>query len=204
LAAGEGGMVTTNETGRAERMRRLRNHGVTHDPSLMTEPGSLDSNGARNPWSYEQIELGYNFRMNELEAALGLSQLGKLERFVDRRRVLANRYEDLLEPLTPLVTPVPRGPGAPGLHLFSVQIDFAAIGVSRAEVMRRLSAGGIGTQVHYIPLYQQPYFKARYGELCLPGAEAYYSRVLALPLFPAMQDGDVGRVVDALGRALTI
>jgi dTDP-4-amino-4,6-dideoxygalactose transaminase len=142
--------------------------------------------------------------MNELEAALGLSQLAKLDRFVARRQALGDRYKTLLQPFAPIVGPVPIGPGQPGLHLFTVLIDFEAAGAPRAEIMRRLSAEGIGTQVHYIPLYRQPYFKACYGEMRLPGAEAYYARVLALPLFPAMQDGDVDRVVEALGRALKI
>jgi UDP-4-amino-4,6-dideoxy-N-acetyl-beta-L-altrosamine transaminase len=202
LAAGEGGMVTTKDRARAERMRRLRNHGVTHDPAMMTEAGSFDQQGARNPWIYEQTELGFNYRMNELEAALGCSQLGKLDRFVARRAALADRYDAQLQPLAPLVAPTPRGPGRPGLHLFTVLIDFETAGVDRAEVMRRLTAQGIGTQVHYIPLYRQPYFKARTGEMRLPGAEAYYARVLALPLFPAMQDEDVDRVVEALVRVL--
>ena len=202
LAAGEGGMVTTNDQDRAERMRRLRNHGVTHDPALMTEAGSFDDHGVRNPWAYEQIELGFNYRMNELEAALGRSQLSKLDRFVARRAALADLYETLLQPFAPLVTPTPRGPGKPGLHLFSVLIDFEAAAVSRAETMRRLTALGIVTQVHYIPLYRQPYFKTSVGDMRLPGAEAYYARILALPLFPAMQDGDVERVVEALRLAL--
>ena len=202
MAAGEGGMVTLNDPARAERMRRLRNHGVTRDTALMTEPDSMDEAGVLKPWIYEQIELGFNYRMNELEAALGLSQLSKLGRFVARRAALTDRYETLLRPLAQVVSPVPRGAGQPGLHLFTVRIDFEAAGVSRAEVMRRLSAEGVGTQVHYIPLYRQPYFKDRYGEMRLLGAEAYYARALALPLFPAMQDGDVDRVVDALTRAL--
>ncbi len=204
LATAEGGMVTMNDSARAERMRRLRNHGVTHDPALMTEADSLGENGARNPWAYEQIELGFNYRMNELEAALGLSQLAKLDRFVARRRTLAGRYEALLRPLARLVSPAPRGLGEPGLHLFTVRIDFEAAGVSRAEVMRRLFVDGVGTQVHYIPLYRQPYFKARYGETRLTGAEAYYAKVLALPLFPTMQDSDVDRVVEALAKALQV
>ena len=202
LAAGEGGMVATNDVARAARMRRLRNHGVTHDAAMMTEAESLDPDGARSPWIYEQIELGFNYRMNEIEAALGLSQLNKLDRFIARRAALADRYEALVGPLAPLVMPTPRGPGRPGLHLFSILIDFEAGKVSRAETMRRLTAQGIGTQVHYIPLYRQPYFKARYGEMRLSGAEAYYARVLALPLFPAMQDGDVDRVVEGLRRSL--
>jgi dTDP-4-amino-4,6-dideoxygalactose transaminase len=202
LAAGEGGMVALNDLQRAERMRRLRNHGVTHEAALMTQAGSLDDDGARNPWSYEQLELGFNYRMNELQAALGQSQLTKLSRFVTRRVALAALYSERLRALEPIVRPASGGAGSPAPHLFQVLIDFKGAGVSRADVMRRLSAEGIASQVHYIPLYRQPYFKARYGEMRLPGAEAFYARVLALPLFPAMADADVDRVAEALGRAL--
>ncbi len=202
LAAGEGGMATLNDSARAGRMRRLRNHGVTHDPALMGEPGSLDANGARNPWSYEQIELGFNYRMDEMSAALGASQLGKLERFVARRAALADLYDARLASLAPVVRPVPRGPGAPGWHLYQVLIDFEAVGASRAEVIRRLHAAGMAAQVHYIPLYRQPVFRKRYGEMRLPGAEAFYASVVALPLFPAMAGEDVDRVVRALEEVL--
>ncbi len=203
LAAGEGGMVACNDGGRAERMRRLRNHGVTRDPGLMSRPGSFDAGGEANPWSYEQLELGFNYRMNELEAALGLSQLGKLDRFVARRAALAARYDRALGPLAPSVRPTPIAPGQrPGLHLYTVLIDFEALGVDRAELMRRLQAAGVSTQVHYIPLYSQPYFRSLYGDLRLPGAQAYYARVLALPLFPAMGEADVDQVVEALQRSL--
>jgi UDP-4-amino-4,6-dideoxy-N-acetyl-beta-L-altrosamine transaminase len=202
LAAGEGGMVTLNYAARAERMRRLRNHGVSRDPALMSEPDSFEAEDTPNPWAYEQLELGFNLRMDEISAALGLSQLRKLDRFVARRAALAARYDRLLQPLSPLVRPAPASPGKPGLHLHTVLIDFEAAGVSRAQVMRALSDRGIGTQVHYIPLYRQPWFKARYGEMRLPGSEAYYARVLALPLYPAMDDEDVDRIVEALGAIL--
>ncbi len=205
LAAGEGGAVTLNDPARAERMRRLRNHGVTRDPALMGEPHSFDANGAPNPWAYDQLELGFNYRMNEMEAALGLSQLGKLSRFTARRAALAARYDRLLAPLATRLrpTPSPHG-GHPALHLYSVLVEFEAAGVTRAELMRRLAAQGIGTQVHYIPLYRQPYFRKLYDEMRLPGAEAYYARVLALPLFPAMLDEDVDRVVGALAGVLGV
>jgi UDP-4-amino-4,6-dideoxy-N-acetyl-beta-L-altrosamine transaminase len=202
LTAGEGGIVTLNDPERAARLRRLRNHGVTHDPAMMTEPGSLDAHGARNPWSYEQVELGWNYRLDEMSAALGLSQLGKLARFTARRAELAALYDWALAPLAPLVRTIPRGEGRPGLHLYQVLIDFEAAGISRAEVMRRMSAAGVATQVHYIPLYRQPYLKARCGEMRLPGAEAFYAQILALPLFPAMDDGDVVRVVGTLQAQL--
>jgi dTDP-4-amino-4,6-dideoxygalactose transaminase len=197
-------MVATNDLARAERMRRLANHGVAKELSLIRSPElTLDPAGALNPWSYEQIELGFNYRMNELEAALGLSQLARLDRFARRRRELSALYDLTLAPMSAAVSPVRAAPGdRPAPHLYQVRIDFDAIGVSRAEVMRRLAGQGIGTQVHYIPLYRQPYFAARYGRQRLEGAEAFYERVLALPLFPAMRNQDVERVAAALAEAL--
>jgi UDP-4-amino-4,6-dideoxy-N-acetyl-beta-L-altrosamine transaminase len=203
IAAGEGGMVTVNDAEMAERLRRLRNHGVTRDAARMGQSGSFSDTGAPNPWSYEQLELGFNYRMNEMEAALGLSQLGKLDRFVARRAGLAARYDRLLAPFAPVVRSVATPAGQdPSLHLYTVLIDFEAAGRDRAEVMSDLVARGVGVQVHYIPLYRQPYFRARYGEMRLPGAEAYYRRVLALPLFPAMSDAHVDQVVLALAEVL--
>ena len=205
IAAGEGGMVTSPDPDRAAHMRALANHGVTKDLRRITDPElSLDASGELNPWSYEQLELGFNYRMSELSGALGMSQLSKLERFVRRRRELSLLYDLALQPLAPHVQPA--HPGAPGQrispHLHQVLIDFAGLGVDRAAVMRRLVGGGIGTQVHYIPVYLQPYFISRYGEMRLEGAEAFYARVLALPLFPTMRNQDVERVVAALTKAL--
>ena len=207
IAAGEAGMATSPDPDRAARMRSLANHGVTKDLNRIADPGlSLDAAGALNPWSYEQAELGFNYRMSELSAALGLSQLGKLERFVRRRRELALLYDLALEPLGPHLRPV--CPGAPGQrispHLHQVLIDFDGIGVDRATAMRRLADRGVGTQVHYIPLYRQPYFSGRYGAMSLEGAEAFYARVLALPLFPAMRNQDIERVAAALTEALEL
>jgi UDP-4-amino-4,6-dideoxy-N-acetyl-beta-L-altrosamine transaminase len=203
IAAGEGGLVTVNDMERAERLRRLRNHGVTRDAALMSEPHAFDPEGRPNPWSYEQLELGFNYRMNEMEAALALSQLGKLDRFVQRRRALAARYDRLLAPFAPLVRPVPTPAGQdPSLHIYTVLIDFEAMGLDRAALVRALVARGIGVQVHYIPVYRQPFYRARYGEMRLPGAEAYYARCLALPLFPAMSDAHVDHVVLGLAEVL--
>ena len=200
LACGEGGAVTTNDADLAARIGRLRNHGVTHDPALMTDPElSLDADGKRHLWSYEQLELGFNARMTDIEAALGLSQLGKLDRFVARRAELAAAYDRRLAPLAPRIIPVrPAADETPSLHLYQVLIDFPALGMTRDEMIHALHGHGVGTQVHYIPLYRQPYFKARYGPMRLPGAEAFYARVLALPLFPAMTEADQARVVAAL------
>lgn len=204
LAAGEGGMVTGNDPERLDRMRRLANHGVTKSPELMGDQAlSFDEGGSPNPWSYEQLELGFNYRMNEMEAALGLSQLSRLNSFVCQRRRLASFYDLVLEPYCPWIRPVRARPGERiSPHLYQVLIDFQGLGVSRAEAMRRLGEAGIGTQVHYIPLYRQPYFRRRYGEQRLAGAEAFYARVLALPLYPAMRSGDVERVVNGLVEVL--
>ncbi len=196
IAAGEGGAVTLNDPDRADRMRRLRNHGVTRDAALMSEADSFDADGEPEPWAYEQIELGFNLRMDEMSAALGLSQLAKLKRFVGRRAALAAVYDAALAPLAPRVRPTPRsGNDHPGLHLYTVLLEGPGLAERRGAVIRTLACAGVGAQVHYIPLYRQPYFRARYGQMRLPGAEAYFRRVLALPLHPGMDVGDVARVV---------
>lgn len=205
LAAGEGGMVTLNHTERAARLRRLRNHGVVHDAALMADPAlSLDGEGRSHPWAYEQAELGFNYRLDEMSAAMGLSQLAKLPRFAARRAALAALYDAALAPLAPLLRPVPTPLDGqrPCLHLYAVLIDFEAAGVTRGHLMRRLAERGIGTQVHYIPVNRQPVFRARGAVERLPGAEAYYARCLALPLSPTMRDEDVERVVEALTAVL--
>jgi dTDP-4-amino-4,6-dideoxygalactose transaminase len=163
----------------------------------------LDATGEANPWYYEMQQLGFNYRITDFACALGLSQLQRLDRYSARRRALQARYDRLIAPLAPLIRLVPPAPGDdPVLHLYAVLIDFAAIGKDRAEAMRQLKASGIGTMVHYIPVNRQPYYRQLYGKSRLPGAEAYYARVLSIPFYPAMQDSDVDRVVDAL-QALT-
>jgi UDP-4-amino-4,6-dideoxy-N-acetyl-beta-L-altrosamine transaminase len=190
IATGEGGMVTTRDADLAARLRLLRSHGMTRPP---------DTDG----WWYEMHEPGFNYRLPDILCALGLSQLAKLDRFAARRRALSSAYREALAPLAPLVTPAASPAWSdPVLHLMSVLIDFEAAGRSRGEVMEALAARGIGSQVHYIPVPWQPYYRKRYGELSLPGAQAWYARCLSLPLFPAMADADVGRVADALGEAL--
>jgi dTDP-4-amino-4,6-dideoxygalactose transaminase len=149
-------------------------------------------------------EIGLNYRIPDILCALGHSQLGKLEKFVARRRELAARYDATFrDRRLNGVVPTPKAQTPDGAwHLYQVAIDFNAIGRSRSQVMNALRGLGIGTQVHYIPVHSQPYYRKRYGALSLPGAERFYARTLSLPLFPAMQDGDVDRVVDALQSVL--
>jgi UDP-4-amino-4,6-dideoxy-N-acetyl-beta-L-altrosamine transaminase len=190
IATGEGGMVTTNDAGLAVRLRTLRSHG-------MVRPEGAE------PWWYEMPEMGFNYRLPDVLCALGLSQLAKLDRFAARRRDLAAAYRRALAPLAPLVQAAETPAWSdPVLHLMAVLIDFEAAGRTRRQVVDALKAEGVGSQVHYIPVHRQPYYRARYGELSLPGAEAWYARCLSLPLYPGMADADVGHVVAALGRAL--
>ena len=150
-------------------------------------------------------EPGLNYRLSDIHCALGLSQLGKLGQFISRRRALVEQYDQLLAPLAPLVRPVGRRPdGRPAWHLYPVLIDFDAAPIDRAALMRRLAERGIGTQVHYLPVHLQPYYRDRYGAIDLPGAEAYYRACLSLPLFPAMAESDPGRVVEALAECLGV
>ncbi|HEX3365072.1 UDP-4-amino-4,6-dideoxy-N-acetyl-beta-L-altrosamine transaminase [Phenylobacterium sp.] len=190
IATGEGGMITTNDAVLAERLRVMRSHG-------MTRPAGAD------PWVYEMAEPGFNYRLPDILCALGLSQLKKLPRFAARRRALAKAYEAALAPLAPVVRIAERPAWSdPVLHLMCVLIDFEAAGVTRRAVVDALRERGVGTQVHYIPVHTQPYYRERYGELDLPGAQDWYDRCLSLPLYPGMADKDVGRVAEALGAVL--
>lgn len=200
IAMGEGGVVTTNDPDLYAALQRLRNHGMVRDPSAFVQPEEgFDTDGLPNPWYYEMSEPGFNYRASDINCALGLSQLRKLDRFLDRRRELAGFYDQTLAPLSPLATPVPRRSDCrDGWHLYVVHIDFEAVGIARANFMRMLKERGIGTQVHYLPVHRQPYYRNRYSGLQLPGADAYYDTCLSLPLFPAMKQDDIKRVVSAL------
>lgn len=204
IAMGEGGAITTNDDALQVSLASLRSHGMTRDPQHLAQPEmGLDARGQMNPWYYEMPQPGYNYRATDMQCALGLSQLRKLDRYAKRRRQLVDRYRQQLEPLRPLVSgPTDPLDCEPAWHLCAVRIDFQAAKLDRAELIAKLRADGIGTQVHYIPVHHQPYYRQRYGKMSLPGADAYYESCLSLPLFPAMTDGDVDRVVAALGRAL--
>jgi len=204
IAMGEGGAVTTNRGDLDERVRALRNHGIRREPSMFQLSGqAFDDDGSLNPWYHEMAEVGFNYRASELHCALGLSQLSKLGRFIAARRDLVRIYDRLLKPLGPIVRPIGRvADTQTGWHLYVVHIDFERAGKSRAGLMRSLKNQGIGTQVHYIPLYRQPYYRSRLGAFALPGAERYYRQVLSLPLFVGMTETDVVRVVDAVREIL--
>ena len=192
IACGEGGMVTTDDAQRAAAMRRFRNHGITTDHRQRERQGS---------WFYEMVELGFNYRLSDIQCALGLSQLGKLQAFVDRRRALARRYGARLAGRAE-VTPLRVRAGAePSYHLYPVLLDLARLRVGREKVFAALRAEGVGVNVHYIPVDWHAYYQARgYRRGLCPVAEDAYERLLSLPLFPAMADEDVDAVAAALAK----
>jgi UDP-4-amino-4,6-dideoxy-N-acetyl-beta-L-altrosamine transaminase len=186
IALGEGGAITTNDDAMAKKMRTMRGHGMEQKPE----------NG---PWFYSMEEIGYNYRVTDFQCALGLSQLAKLDRFIARRRAIANLYDGLLADLAPIVLPPRRAnKEEPAWHLYAVRIDFEKLGMPRTELMNALRARNIGTQVHYIPVSDQPYYTNLYGEQELPGSAYYYEHTLSLPLFPLMTDEDVAYVAQTL------
>ena len=206
ITTGEGGMITTNDEGLARKLRQLRSHGVRRRQDF-TEVDLADSNtkSFMDPWYYEMRDLGFNYRLSDIHSALGISQLKKLKYFVKQRNSLRDRYEQHLCCLGEHVRPLALVSSCiPAWHLSVALIDFKEIGISRSEVINQLSIKGIGTQVHYIPVHQQPYYKNRYGTLMLPGVSTYYSRCLSLPLWPGMDLNDVDRVIGALAEVLGV
>jgi len=203
IAAGEGGAVTTQSGALAERLRRLRSHGITRDETQFEDRVEAFEQAVVNPWYYEMVELGLNYRLSDINCALGLSQLKKLDRFVETRRELAARYDARLAGLAPVLRRARQRPDTlPGWHLYTVLIEFEAAGITRGALMRDLESEGIRTQVHYIPVPRQPYYRHRYGDAALPGADAYYRRTLSLPLYVGLTADDVERVAGALERRL--
>jgi len=193
ITSGEGGMVTTEDDTLAELIRRFRNHGFSRDHRQCAAAGS---------WYYEMTDLGYNYRLTDVQSALGLGQLAKLDDWLARRREIAEQYDRALESL-PGVRPLGRREGAVhAWHLYVVRLDREALGADRAAVFRALRAEGIGVEVHYIPVHLHPFYRERYGTapgLC-PVAEAAYEEILTLPLFPGMTDADVADVVTAVEK----
>jgi perosamine synthetase len=195
ITTAEGGMVTTNDLGLVEKLRRFRNHGIGSDHSQREKVGS---------WFYEMVELGYNYRLSDLQSALGLSQLRKLDQWLERRRAIAAQYDAAFrEPFA--IRPLTVRPGVEhAYHLYVVQLDMKRLRASRAEVFAALRAEGIGVNVHYIPVHLHPYYREHQGTaagLC-PRAETAYERILSLPMFPLMTDEDVQDVIEAVHKVV--
>jgi UDP-4-amino-4,6-dideoxy-N-acetyl-beta-L-altrosamine transaminase len=194
ITTGEGGMALTNDGALAEKMALLRSHGITREPTqMMREPDG--------GWYYEQIALGYNYRMTDIQAALGLTQLCRVDAYVARRHVLAERYDRLLAAL-PLLTPWQHPGSYSGRHLYIVRLKLGG-GKTHRQIFAELREAGVGVNLHYIPVYRQPYYEnlGFISGLC-PEAEKYYQEAITLPLFPAMSEDQQDQVVAILTRVL--
>lgn len=196
ITTAEGGAVTTNSDELYQKLLMLRSHGVTKDESILTKnPG---------PWYYEMHSLGFNYRMTDMQAALGVTQLQKLDFFKKRRREVIAMYNKAFVDMKYLKTPYEPDNVCSCFHLYVTQIDFESLGKSRAQVMKELRDKGIGTQVHYIPVSTQPFYKNTFGykDGDFPVAEKYYEQELSLPLYPGLSDDDVDTVIKAVKEVI--
>lgn len=191
ITTAEGGMAMTNDAQLANKMALLRSHGITRDPAQMTHE-------ADGVWYYQQIDLGFNYRMTELQAALGVSQMSRLDQYVARRHVLAKRYDELLKAL-PVVTPWQHVDGYSGLHLYVVRLKLDAIHLTHLQVFDALREQGIGVNLHYIPVHLQPYYQAMgLNKGDYPEAERYYAEAISLPMYPTMNEQQQDKVIASL------
>lgn len=195
ITTGEGGMVLTNNEELYKKLCLYRSHGITRDASLMThEPDG--------PWYYQQIDLGYNYRMTEIQAALGFSQMDRLDEFVDRRRYLVNRYNELLQDL-PVVIPQVLEGANPSWHLYMVRVDFSKAKQDKVQFFAEMKKRGIVLNLHYIPVHTQPYYqKLGFKQGDFPKSEKYYEEIFTLPLYYALTEEQQDDVVAALRDCL--
>jgi UDP-4-amino-4,6-dideoxy-N-acetyl-beta-L-altrosamine transaminase len=195
ITTAEGGLATTNSKELAEKMRLFRSHGITRDKSLMTS----DPDGA---WCYQQVGLGFNYRMTELQAALGVSQMQRLDEFVAKRHILQERYDLILSDLS-ILKPYQDKDSYSALHLYPIQIDLNKVRKNREQIFDLLRQNGVGVNVHYIPIHTQPYYlQFGFSEGDFPNSESYYSRSISIPLFHNMAVEQQDKVVDILRKAL--
>jgi len=195
ITTAEGGMALTNDAELANKMALLRSHGITRDPAQMTHE-------ADGPWYYQQIDLGFNYRMTELQAALGVSQMARLDDYVARRHALARRYDTLLDAL-PVVSPWQHSDSYSGLHLYVIRLQRDKARQTHRQVFEALRAQGIGVNLHYIPVHTQPYYRQmgfKAGDF--PEAERYYAEAISLPMFQTMTEHQQDEVLAALRIAL--
>jgi UDP-4-amino-4,6-dideoxy-N-acetyl-beta-L-altrosamine transaminase len=195
ITTAEGGMALTRDDGLARKMALLRSHGITRDPAQMTE-------APHGAWYYQQIDLGYNYRMTELQAALGLSQMQRLTQYVSRRHELANRYDKVLDGL-PVTIPCQHPDGYSSRHLYVIRLQLGRIGKTHRQVFDALREQGIGVNLHYIPVYTQPHYqKMSFKVGDCPEADRYYAEAISLPMYATLSEVQQDEVVDALERAL--
>ena len=199
IAAGEGGLITTNDEALYRKLLLLRNHGMTRIASDFGNRDQAFHDGTANPWYYEMQALGLNYRITDMQCALAISQFGKLERFLARRREIAARYDVELAGVRGITLPQRGQRERSANHIYVTRIDFDEIGMSRGAAMLKLRERGVGSQVHYIPVPHQPYYQANglsTGQW--PHAESYYAQALTIPLYYGMSDDDVSLVIETV------
>ena len=199
IAAGEGGMITTNDEAAYRRLLRLRSHGINKldDPLQCPEEG--DTNGVRNPWYYEMQEIGFHYRITDMQCGLALSQFRKLEKFMERCRLLVKRYDAAFSSMKHCRPGQTMGRDQSGHHLYVLRVDFDSIGQTRGDLMRALKARGIGSQVHYIPVPAQPFYRRMgHNPDLYPNARNYYREALSIPLFYELSDAQQDNVIEAI------
>ena len=195
ITTGEGGMAMTNDSKLAQKMALLRSHGITRDPSLMTQEPA-------GPWYYQQIELGYNYRMTDIQAALGISQMERLDMYVSRRHELANRYQVMLADM-PVKTLVQYPDSYSAYHLYVIRLRLEKIKSTHHEIFQSLRDQGIGANLHYIPVHTQPYYqKMGFNLGDFPESEQYYEEAISLPMYAGLTDREQEQVVEALKNSL--
>ncbi len=202
ITTGEGGEVSTNNENLNKKLRRFRSHGITSNPEefFSKDLAFPSHNSPPNPWYYEQQDLGYNYRITDIQSALGLSQLKKLDMFRKRRREIVNIYNEAFDNIKYVQNPFESTECDSNFHLYVLLFDFEKIGIDRAQFMLELKKKEIQTQVHYIPVHLQPFFRRSFGtkEGDCPNAEQYYQQCLSIPLFPAMKESDVNKVLNEI------
>jgi len=197
ITTAEGGLATTNDEALAERMRLYRSHGVTRDPRLITKQ-------VEGLWHYQQVDLGFNYRMTELQAALGVSQIQRLDEFVAKRHTLQKRYDSLLNDDLPIIKPYQDQDSYSSLHLYPIQIDFENTSKTRQKIYDELWGNDIGVNVHYIPIHTQPYYEnIGFEKGDYPNAESYYKGAISIPIFQGLTFEMQDEVVDNLKSILT-
>lgn len=197
ITTGEGGMVTTNNCELYNKLLTYRNHGIVKTGFINDELAYSGPDNSVNPWYYEMQYLGYNYRITDIQCALGLSQMRKLQRFVSRRREIVSTYRNAFEGRSDIGVLTPSEDVSPSWHLFPITVDFNKLGLSRLEVIGLYRKNGIGVQVHYIPVHFQPYYARLYGSRkgTFANAESYYERCLSIPIYPKMNQDEVERVI---------
>lgn len=196
ITTGEGGMALTNNEQLAKRMQLLRSHGITRDAAEMTHFPD-------GPWYYQQVDLGFNYRMSDIQAALGLSQMQRLDEFVSRRHAIAQRYDQLLADF-PVARPWQSSESYSSFHLYVIRLKIEEIGKKHRQVFEELRAAGIGVNLHYIPVCRQPYYeKLGFRAGCCPEAERYYAEATSLPMYPGLTEVQQDQVVAAFREAIS-